>query len=156
MKRLFVMLLSFALLLSICACGNEGKDSDKGVIGRWDRDFSIVDYEPYDDIHSGWVFGKLTEKHGDGKMYGYAYCLLYGGDVKHSSYNYNMYCVNDDNTITIINYYYKLVGGWDIDVYYTLKIETINGKLALIDTENENRVYYYSGNGNDVLGLYEE
>lgn len=154
MKRIFIILLSFTLLLSICACGNEGKDVK--VVGQWDRDFSIVDYEPEDDIHSGWVFDKRTEKHDDGKMYGNAYYLLYGGDVDISNYDYYLYCINDDNTITIINYYYSLFEGWDIDVYDTLEIKIINGKRALVSKEYENEVYYYSGDGKDILDLFDE
>ncbi len=156
MKRLFTMLLSFALLLSICACGNEGKDSDKGVIGKWERNPEELDYELEDDMHSGWVFDKPTERHDDGKLYGNAYSLLYGGDVDHSSYDYYKYCVNDDNTITIIWYDYDLMDGWDITVEDILTIKTINGKRALVSRENENRVYYYSGNGKDILSLFEE
>lgn len=156
MKRLFTILLSFALLLSICACGNEGKDSDSGVVGQWDRDFSIVDYEPEDDIHSGWVFDKPTERHDDGKLYGNAYSLLYGGDVDHSSDDYYKYCVNDDNTITIIWYDYDWLEGWDVTVDDTLEIKTINGKRALVSKEYESCVYYYSGNGKDILDLFDE
>lgn len=134
---------------------SQDKDVDKNVLGQWDRDFSIVDHEPEDYDTDMWVFDKPTEKHDNGKMYGYVYCIRYDGVIEISSYDYYSYCINADNTITIMTNWAN-GGGWSSDVYDTLKIKIINGKRALVSKKHENEVYYYSGDGKDILDLFDE
>lgn len=148
------------VVIILCVVLINDRDSNNGVVGKWEREISQAElawWDPseYKYIQIGWVFDKLTEEHTDGKMYGYAYYLCYDGSVDHSSYDYYKYCVNEDNTITIIWYDYDLIYGWDITVEDVLSIKSVNGKLALVSQEYKSRVYYYSGNGNEILWQYE-